>query len=313
MPENPRDVILRLNAEDTRFMDRVDADLAREMLRTYEAARVELRDEMASRRQELARVAGRDADRERALSEALARDVALFNQIGDRLDVLRTRVETLAREAAGQGLDAGTALAREELEQVRRGLDLGFRFDLVNFDTVEIGLEEALRALVAEQEALGQTLLSGLRLGLLQGESFEQLLERLLGMDGSVWARGPVSALLGARRGVIAAENGARDLLYRSYAERIPGLGKQAIAVVSAETTDCCLRVHGQIQRLDQPYQLTGTPKFADALMTPPFHWNCRTSSVAYHADFEVGSALPTPRMQELARQELARRSVAGR
>lgn len=48
---------------------------------------------------------------------------------------------------------------------------------------------------------------------------------------------------------------------------------KQAIAVIDHRTTDCCLRVHGQVQRLDRPFRLTGEPRYADEVMEPPFHW----------------------------------------
>jgi hypothetical protein len=49
---------------------------------------------------------------------------------------------------------------------------------------------------------------------------------------------------------------------------------KQAIAAIDQNTTDCCLRVHGQIQPLDKPFILEGTPRYADKVDAPPFHWN---------------------------------------
>ncbi len=53
---------------------------------------------------------------------------------------------------------------------------------------------------------------------------------------------------------------------------------KVAVAVLDERTTDCCLRVHGQVQPLDQPFHLTGTPRFADEMDWPAFHNHCRTS-----------------------------------
>jgi len=54
--------------------------------------------------------------------------------------------------------------------------------------------------------------------------------------------------------------------------------GKQAIAAIDARTTECCLRVHGQIVPEDKPFHTTGSPAFADYQNWSPFHWNCRTS-----------------------------------
>ena len=42
-------------------------------------------------------------------------------------------------------------------------------------------------------------------------------------------------------------------------------------------------------------------------MMQPPFHWNCRTSVVAYHPRFEQGGAT-TDRMRREANEELAER-----
>jgi len=154
---------------------------------------------------------------------------------------------------------------------------------------------------------------SELRVGVLRGESFPQLVKRLLARDASVFSRGRVSAELGARRTVIYANNAARQAWYETYAEQVPGLGKQAVAAIDENTTDCCLRVHGQVQALGEPYRLTGTPRFADRVAFPPFHWNCRTSSVAYHADFEKGARITTAMMQKAARQELQARRNEGR
>lgn len=71
---------------------------------------------------------------------------------------------------------------------------------------------------------------------------------------------------------------------------------KQAVAALDKWTTDCCLKVHGQIQNVDDPFELTGTPRFADRMDWPAFHWYCRTSGVLYQEAFDDGL---TARMQE--------------
>lgn len=64
---------------------------------------------------------------------------------------------------------------------------------------------------------------------------------------------------------------------------------KQAVAAIDMRTTDCCLRVHGQVQPMHKPFRLTGTPRFADYVDWPGFHWYCRTSGVLYLAEFDDG------------------------
>jgi hypothetical protein len=64
---------------------------------------------------------------------------------------------------------------------------------------------------------------------------------------------------------------------------------KQAIAALDSRTTDCCLRVHGQVQPLDGLFHLTGDPRFADDMDWSPFHWNCRTSIALYKPEFDDG------------------------
>ena len=87
------------------------------------------------------------------------------------------------------------------------------------------------------------------------------------------------------------------------------GFQKQAIAALDAHTTDCCLRVHGQIQPLDGLFHLTGEPRFADNMDWSPFHWNCRTSVALYKPDYDDGL---TEKMHEGANFILSERR-AGR
>lgn len=65
---------------------------------------------------------------------------------------------------------------------------------------------------------------------------------------------------------------------------------KQAIAVIDERTTECCLKVHGQIQPLDGMFKLVGQPRFADEMDRPGFHNFCRTSMILYSAEFDNGN-----------------------
>ena len=87
---------------------------------------------------------------------------------------------------------------------------------------------------------------------------------------------------------------------------------KQAVATIDQVTTDCCLRVHGQIQPLNEPFKLEGEPRFADEVDSPPFHWYCRTAVVLYTEKLEE-RGVPTSEMIEAARLELKARYETGR
>lgn len=87
---------------------------------------------------------------------------------------------------------------------------------------------------------------------------------------------------------------------------------KQAIATIDERTTDCCLRVHGQIKPIDEPFHLTGTPRYADNVQDPPFHWYCRSTEVLYNPAFEE-FGIPTDKMRDMAVLELDARELTGR
>lgn len=84
---------------------------------------------------------------------------------------------------------------------------------------------------------------------------------------------------------------------------------KQAIAALDEKTTDCCLKVHGQIQPLKGKFHLTGDPHFAEHMEAGPFHWWCRTSVALYLPEFDYGL---TQQLRESADTILAERA-AGR
>jgi hypothetical protein len=135
--------------------------------------------------------------------------------------------------------------------------------------------------------------------------------ERLLASEGtraSVWASGGAALGVAMSQAAWGTANGARGIVYRTAAQRTSIVyRKQAIAAIDRRTTSCCLRVHGQIVDLDDPFTLSGTPRYADQMQNPPFHSRCRTSIVLYHASMEaVGTSTET--LRTAARAEAARR-----
>lgn len=99
------------------------------------------------------------------------------------------------------------------------------------------------------------------------------------------------------------------DSFFQTVQQARKPFKKQAVAALDGRTTDCCLRVHGQIQPLDQPFELTGTPRFADRLEHSPFHWYCRTSVVLYLSEFDDGL---TEEMERSAQQIMKERTEGG-
>ena len=84
---------------------------------------------------------------------------------------------------------------------------------------------------------------------------------------------------------------------------------RQAVAAIDHLTTDCCLKVHGQTIELDGKFKLTGTPRFADEMSRPGFHWWCRTSAVLVARE-DANDDLSF-RMRGAARVELRFRETA--
>lgn len=84
---------------------------------------------------------------------------------------------------------------------------------------------------------------------------------------------------------------------------------KQAVAAIDERTTDCCLRVNGQVVRLDGQFRLTGTPRYADRLVHPPFHWYCRTGTALVRMA-EAEDEL-TRQMRAAGRRELLARAAS--
>lgn len=128
----------------------------------------------------------------------------------------------------------------------------------------------------------------------------------------SLWDNAANSLQLSIELALWAIANGLLARIGRTVEQRDGrAYQKQAIAAIDERTTDCCLRVHGQVQPLDTPFHLNGTPRFADRVMNPPFHWRCRTASTLYLPEMEA-RGIPTSEMRDAARDELDARKRTG-
>lgn len=134
------------------------------------------------------------------------------------------------------------------------------------------------------------------------GADDRAIVARLItGRDGRQSTVGSLATILQLQieSGVWSTANGHLVRL----ADAVPNgqFQKQAIAAIDKRTTQCCLKVHGQIQNLDQPFVLTGTPRFADRIQNPPFHHRCRTAVSLYTPAMEA-VGIPTATMRAQAR-----------
>lgn len=243
----------------------------------------------------------------------LLRQSGLLQQIDARLLQLEREVGVTLRgivtdstERALDGMRRELALLPPDLRP--RDLDM---FGTINSRMIEQYAPLAMSDWHGLTVSMSTNLQRELQVGLIQGEAFPTLSTRLLRQapgdgPGAVFPRAQTSADLATRRLVIAAENGAKQAAIAEVAQSIPLIQKQAIAAIGKNTTDCCLRVHGQIVDNDKPFELVGEPRFADELMTSPFHWNCRTSIAMYHPFFE--QAMPTAKLKADAARELKKR-----
>ena len=147
----------------------------------------------------------------------------------------------------------------------------------------------------------------------------------IVGDEGRVGLLSPAVALLVGRQLIaavvnrskserlIAAATNVRGIVLPSTSQlaRVGVYKRQAIAAIDERTTDCCLRVNGQIVGLDEMFKLTGTPRFADKLTDPPFHYACRTSVALIHED-DVDDKL-TREIREASQAEIKAREDGSR
>lgn len=150
------------------------------------------------------------------------------------------------------------------------------------------------------------------------GADLQTAVDRMLAVgiaDGraSVYRMSGVAAQTQVSNSTWTASVLAASGLFRAVKQRTQTeYKKQAIAVIDQKTTDCCLRVHGQIQPLDKPFILEGTPRYSDKVDSPPFHWNCRTAMSLYTEKMEE-KGVPTSEMVDAAQAELNAREDGSR
>jgi len=306
---NERDQLIKLVTASQAALMRSENRLVNEVLADYDQVRRELMADFMNRFSQL------PDDPTQAQIRALANDQTLIAAIDRRMVELNGILNQSIDPAVTQIANTAFANAAQEVAIIAGSLGVAsFVFDVDPL--LEIVVKAAIDQIPLEVETFRALLISELRQGLAAGESMQTISRRLFQatpVDGrpSVFSRGQVSAELMTRRAVIQSNNNSKSIYLDQAGEQVP-IQKQAIASINARTTQTCLRVHGQIRDLDQPFELTGEPRFEREMQQPPFHWNCRTEIVAYNQSFEEGSALSTANMRKQAiDQEAANRTAA--
>lgn len=175
--------------------------------------------------------------------------------VADVLATLRMAVIEAVRAAMRQAADVGSGAAEKQLQVY------GFQPVLPGFN-VELPVS-AVRAVLEGQLANVTALtLTGVGLDMVLGDD-----ERV-----GILSAGKINAEAARWAAVAAAESqrGAFDSTLRDEPEQWQ---KQWVSALDDRTTDCCLRAHGQTVPRDEPFVLTGTPRYADRVDSPPGHW----------------------------------------
>jgi hypothetical protein len=232
----------------------------------------------------------------RALRAAIADAVAARSIMTTLVEDVRRIVETILRRAA----DIGDAQSRVDADV------WGLNFTPSFLDSNV--LAESVDAITLQTESQRAQVLAAVRAG-------SATAPQLLGANGSLGMVTPAPIALGLTRAAVSTHAYAYHESVTQSIENTPGrmVGqyvRQAVAAIDAKTTDCCLRVHGQTAPIDGMFTLTGTPKFADRLAYPPFHWRCRTATALVFKSLENDSL--TQRMIASAKAERAARDAGG-
>lgn len=217
------------------------------------------------------------------------RDIQLNKSIEDRLKRLGVNVNRISEQSFIEAVGIADQYTLDELRAVSLFENLNPKsFAILNPSQSEVAVSQTLEKTKffnenARQDAL-KKLRQDLRIATIKGESIPQIRDRFMKSAGF----SPARATMNARWGIIESSNKAAEWQYGDFNERVSKAGidvkldKQAIAHLDNRTTLCCTLVHGQIKKLDEPFEtLNGD------IMEPPFHVHCRTSVSAWNAMFE--------------------------
>lgn len=260
----------------------------------------------------------------RAWLDILTREGVSRSAVGQ----LRGEIQSLRREISALGREAGHDIRRTVGNYTRKQIDMARRAGLPVVEPAQLEVSnsdiqrDGEEAFLTSSPVWLNTLESNLDVAAarlrMAGADDAAILARLVSEtvgDGrvSLWRSSGNEAQLEETRDVWTYASGliAAYLATMNQLVTATEYKKQAIATIDERTTDCCLRVHGQIQPLDKPFKLTGTPRFSDRVPDPPFHWYCRTTEVLYNEKFEE-FGISTAQIRDAANAEIEARDRTG-
>lgn len=228
----------------------------------------------------------------------------------------RREVEALARQAAQIGRAQAAAVQAAAAELAKSQFEALGKFKPVPaFEAVQAATEAQRRTMMdlldsaAWVEALAGRLLAETARLRASGEPVETAVEQLFAMANtdraSVWRMAAVNMELQSQLNLGTTGLGLAGVYYLAgQSQTGQKWFKQAIAQIDANTTNCCLAVHGQVQPIDKPFKLTGTPRFANRMMHPRFHWRCRTDEQLWAEGMEeIGQSTNEMRIEANAQR----------
>lgn len=218
-------------------------------------------------------------------------DPAVVNEI---LAELRIAIQTIAQTTLWEAAAGGSQQAERQVALYGLPVVLAAYTPRSELDAWLAGYDAQRAAILSVAFGAGDMNLvlgDGTRVGLLSPAPVIR--------DGAKWLAAAAAA--GVMTSVLASLN---------RADAQVEYGKQAVAAIDERTTDCCLRVNGQVQPMGEPFKLTGFPRYADELQQPGFHWYCRTG-MALVRMAEADDAL-TRGMRAAAIAEMGARTATG-
>jgi len=218
--------------------------------------------------------------------------ISVFQDIQREIYALEQRVTASGRENAALLDELVIWYANQQLGSLRKAGETGLpTVQQANLGTYALRQEVYRGTIIGTPAWIGdmaRSLETNITRLAVTGSDIQPAVNRLLSVsiqDGraSVYRLSGAAAATETQTVAWMAAAGAMFAFYK----HVSGITQreyshQAIAAIDQNTTDCCLQVHGQIQPLNKPFILHGTPRFADKLDSSPFHWNCRTAISLY-------------------------------
>jgi hypothetical protein len=210
----------------------------------------------------------------RALPQAL-QEVSPTRAVRDIMHELRVNLGTELRGTFDTSFQTGLEESGRQLRYY--GIETDPKRPAINLsEQVNSAVNAVIAQVDAQEQTLNAMLMSNIDTILITGDEDRQGVLK------------PAEILTGATYWIAALVWDAFSWWSSTHSNG-EGFSKQSIAALDGRTTDCCIRVHGQIKPLNGKFHLTGTPRFADDLEWAPFHWNCRTSIALYSSQFDDG------------------------